>query len=111
MLCVDGLRGKKRMVTPQSIAGSGPSLDRRSEEPGPLAPAQVTRHRRLLGENALRPFARLSGAVLRCKKGRIIEVGFGQSGFLRSLLKKLSGFPGFSGVCVSVGQQACGAVR
>src|SRR5690242_5741345 len=49
----------------------------RLTEPWPLSAAQITRHGRLLGKDALRPFSRFGCPMLLGEKARIVVIGLG----------------------------------
>src|SRR5215831_16526011 len=49
----------------------------RFAEPGSLTSAQITRHGRLLSQNALRPFPGFGCPVLLGEKARIVVIGLG----------------------------------
>src|SRR5580700_7062413 len=80
-------------------------------EPGALAAAEIAGHGESLVEDFLRPLAGFGVAALRLQEKRVVVVGLGDGGDLRSLLKKCGGFFRLSGVRIGVSQQAFGAME
>src|SRR5262249_24409711 len=80
-------------------------------EPGSLTAAQITRHGRLLGENALRPFTRFSSPMLFGEKARVVVISLGKCGFLSNFLKEAFSLRGFPCVGIGMGQQTGRSIR
>ena len=83
----------------------------RPSKPHPLPPSLISRHRRPLIQNLLRPLPRLIHSPLRLQKRRVVVVSLRTRGNLRRLLKKFCGLLRLPRLRVGVRQQSYSAMK
>src|SRR3954451_19330460 len=80
-------------------------------KPRPFPPLQISRHRRFLCQNLLRPLPRLIAAALRFEKKRVVVISFRKSRDARGILEQRLCFLLLLGLRVAPCQQSLGAMK